>query len=73
MIIIKMVCPSAVCVDVKAISIGQGGRHKVVLKNDGTLWVASYNNDGQLGDGTSTHRHSFIQAKYQSGSFIEGQ
>jgi alpha-tubulin suppressor-like RCC1 family protein len=38
--------------NVVAISAGQN--HTVYLKNDKTVWAAGANNDGQLGDGTTT-------------------
>lgn len=35
--------------------------HGVVLKSDGTIWVAGYNSYGQLGLGDTTDRTSFTQ------------
>ncbi|KPA10807.1 Regulator of chromosome condensation, RCC1, partial [Candidatus Magnetomorum sp. HK-1] len=39
------------------IAIGAGVQHCIALKNDGTLWAWGYNNDGQLGQG-STYMYS---------------
>ena len=39
-----------------------GGFHTFILKNDGTLWSAGYNSDGQLGLGDNTNRITFTQA-----------
>jgi alpha-tubulin suppressor-like RCC1 family protein len=33
----------------------------MVLMTDGTVWAAGYNYDGQLGDGTTTNKRSFVQ------------
>ncbi|MBL7998010.1 MAG: T9SS type A sorting domain-containing protein [Candidatus Kapabacteria bacterium] len=42
-----------------------GGIHSVFVKNDGTVWSCGLNsggnNDGQLGDGTATDRHTPVQ------------
>ena len=35
--------------------------HSLILKNDGTLWSAGYNNGGQLGLGNTTNRKTFTQ------------
>jgi alpha-tubulin suppressor-like RCC1 family protein len=40
--------------------IAIGYYHTVALKSDGTLWACGRNNFGQLGDGTSTDRHTFV-------------
>jgi alpha-tubulin suppressor-like RCC1 family protein len=37
------------------------GSHLAAVKTDGTLWTCGYNNSGQLGDGTTTNRSSFVQ------------
>jgi alpha-tubulin suppressor-like RCC1 family protein len=41
-------------------SIGVGSGHSLAVKTDGTLWACGYNNFGQLGDGTTTNRSSFV-------------
>jgi len=37
-------------------AIAAGGNHTVALKQDGSLWAWGGNNNGQLGDGTTTSR-----------------
>jgi len=34
-------------------AIAGGGQHSLFLMSDGSLWAMGFNNDGQLGDGTS--------------------
>src|SRR3989304_3833947 len=41
--------------------IAAGGFHTVVIKTDGALWVWGRNDNGQLGDGTTTLRPSPTQ------------
>ena len=38
-----------------------GWAHTLILKNDGTLWNAGYNDDGQLGLGDTNYRNIFTQ------------
>ncbi|MGN6418640.1 MAG: RCC1 domain-containing protein [Pseudobacter sp.] len=45
----------------KIASSGVGGMFTIALKSDGTLWAWGYNNNGQLGDNTTTTRHSPVQ------------
>ncbi len=49
--------------DIIAIAAGGGydGGHTVALKSDGTVWTYGWNNRGQLGDGTTTERHTPVQ------------
>jgi uncharacterized protein YjdB len=42
-------------------SVSAGSSHTVAIKTDGTLWAWGDNFSGQLGDGTTTNRHSPIQ------------
>ncbi|MFN7045940.1 MAG: T9SS type A sorting domain-containing protein [Flavobacterium sp.] len=43
---------SAQCWD----KISSGGYHTIAIADDGTLWAWGYNNVGQLGDGSTSHR-----------------
>ncbi|MCL2319835.1 MAG: hypothetical protein FWC45_07100 [Treponema sp.] len=47
--------------NVKALAAGM--RHTVLLKEDGTLWAAGYNFNGQLALGDSEDRNSFTEVK----------
>lgn len=38
-----------------------GDSHSLLLEADGTLWATGWNFFGQLGDGTTTDRHGFVQ------------
>jgi alpha-tubulin suppressor-like RCC1 family protein len=38
-----------------------GGHHTVAVKSDGTLWAWGYNNEGEIGDGTTTDRSTPVQ------------
>ena len=44
-------------------SIAAGIRHTVLLKEDGTLWAAGYNFNGQLGLGDTEDRFNFTEVK----------
>ncbi|MDR1863192.1 MAG: hypothetical protein LBQ67_04640 [Treponema sp.] len=44
--------------DVKTVSAG--ARHTVILKNDGSVWAAGYNFNGQLGLGTREDKNAFV-------------
>ncbi|MCP4374141.1 MAG: hypothetical protein GY797_39455 [Deltaproteobacteria bacterium] len=41
--------------------LSSGDAHTVALKTDDTLWTWGDNLSGQLGDGTTTDRHSPVQ------------
>lgn len=41
--------------------VSSGGTTIVAIKDDGTLWAWGYNNYGQIGDGTTTDRHTPTQ------------
>jgi alpha-tubulin suppressor-like RCC1 family protein len=45
---------------IEAQTIAGGSGHTVVLKPDGTVWTFGLNNNGQLGDNTTTARKSPI-------------
>ncbi|MCL2048727.1 MAG: hypothetical protein FWG87_08365, partial [Defluviitaleaceae bacterium] len=41
--------------------VAGGTSHTVALKSDGTVWAWGYNYHGQLGDDTTTNRHTPVQ------------
>jgi len=41
--------------------VASGGNHTAAIKNNGTLWMWGYNEDGQLGDNTTDDKSSPIQ------------
>jgi len=47
--------------NIKAVTAGI--RHTALLKDDGTLWTAGYNFNGQLGLGDTEDRNIFVEAK----------
>jgi len=49
------------------IAVAAGDAHSLFVKSDGTLWAMGNNNDGQLGDGTTTNRTSLVQVRDSSG------
>ena len=42
-------------------TLAAGNSHTLMVKGDGTLWAWGRNNEGQLGDGTTTTRFSPVQ------------
>ncbi|MEK7952612.1 cadherin-like beta sandwich domain-containing protein [Luteolibacter soli] len=48
-------------------AISAGNAHSLFLKSDGTVWACGANNQGQLGDGTSTTRSTPVQITSLSG------
>ena len=51
--------PSAVHAGAQAIAAGD--YHSMALKTDGTVWAAGSNGYGQLGDGTTISKSSFVK------------
>jgi hypothetical protein len=47
--------------------IASTGYHSLALKSDGTVWAWGYNDDGQLGDGTTKDRLNPVQTKKLTG------
>ena len=51
-------------------AIAAGYDHTVMLKNDGTVWGTGYNNQGQLGDGSTSNKLRAEQVTDYSGFAI---
>lgn len=51
---VAVVCLLTVSTVSEAQTLAGGYGHTVVLKSDGTVWAFGANNNGQLGDGTTT-------------------
>lgn len=49
------------------IAVAAGASHTAGLKNDGTVWTWGGNNEGQLGDGTTTKRTKAVQVLTSGG------
>ena len=43
------------------VQIAAGHDHSMILKLDGSVWVAGRNNYGQIGDGTTRSSNTFIE------------
>jgi len=56
--------------DIKAMAAGHFCT--VAVREDGTLWGTGVSDRGQLGNGTNETKHSYTQAKDDSGNFITG-
>jgi RHS repeat-associated protein len=41
--------------------LAAGQYHSLAVKSDGTVWAWGYNFDGEVGDGTTTERHTPVQ------------
>ena len=52
---------------VYAVDVAAGAQYTLVLKSDGTVWATGYNNYGQLGDGTTEDKSTFVQVKNPTG------
>ena len=53
--------PTLEIMSTASLMVSAGGSHSVVIKPDGTLWAWGSNWTGQLGDGTTTNRHSPVR------------
>ena len=42
-------------------AVAAGRYHTMVVKQDGSLWATGRNEYGQLGDGSTTDKHSFVE------------
>ena len=47
-------------------AVSAGLVHSVVLKTDHSLWATGYNNNGELGNGTTTGVLALVQKKRPS-------
>ena len=45
----------------EATAVAAGTAHSMMLKKDGSVWVTGWNQDGQLGDGSTKIRRTFAQ------------
>ena len=45
----------------KVLAVAAGDMHSIVLKEDGSVWAAGRNCNGQLGDGSKADRSSFVK------------
>jgi alpha-tubulin suppressor-like RCC1 family protein len=55
------------------VSVSAKGAHTLALKADGTLWSWGRNDDGQLGDGTTTDRRTPVRVTGSGGTgFLSG-
>ena len=52
---------------VTSVSSADDGYHSLVVKSDGTIWAAGYNNDGQLGNNNLVNSNTFAQVTTSSG------
>ena len=59
MVTINAVPLSVVHAGAQAIAAGE--EHSMVLKTDGTVWATGRNKYGELGDGTTSHKSSFVK------------
>ena len=48
-------------------TVSAGGYHSLALKRDGTLWAWGHNENGQLGNGTTTNGNASIQVGSDTG------
>jgi alpha-tubulin suppressor-like RCC1 family protein len=52
-------------------SVSKGPSHTCGIKKDGTLWCWGYNQQGQLGDNTITHRSSPVQTIAGGSNYLQ--
>ena len=49
-------------------AIAAGLYHTIFLKSDGAVWATGYNNQGQLGDGSTANKNNPVQVTDSSGN-----
>lgn len=59
-------CPDAQCWQ----EVSGGDDFPVAIKKDGTLWAWEKNNDGQLGDGSSSSRNIDLQNYFPEKTYL---
>jgi len=50
------------------IDVVAGNQYTLVLKSDGTVWAAGYNENGELGQNNGTTTTTFVQVKNEDGN-----
>lgn len=53
-------------------SVAAGANHSLIVKSDGSLWACGWNEYGQIGDGTTTDRHTPVKIMYGVASVAAG-
>ena len=62
----KSTAPVEIESDSTFTGIAAGAHHSLALDSQGHLWAWGYNNDGQLGNGTTRDRHAPVEIKSDS-------
>ena len=52
------------------VSVAGGANHSFAVGQDGSLWAWGHNGSGQLGDGTTTNRHTPVQIFRSNGTWV---
>ena len=64
----ELLRPSIVLAGAKAISAG--GRHSLLIAQDGSVWATGWNEYGQLGDGTFVSKNNFVKVIQNDQSLV---
>jgi len=67
---VQVLGPGGVGVLTGVKTVVEGYSHTVALKEDGTVWAWGWNNEGQLGDNTTTDRQSPVQVLGPGGAGV---
>ena len=51
-------------------AVGAGHAHSILVKEDGSVWTTGHNAHGQLGDGTTTDQHSFVEVEFHGAKAV---